>query len=237
MLYGLERAGLGRRTAGGVRRRPCAPAVDLASSGVVGEADAARRGACRSPGSRATSRRRCSGRDDRAGPAKITYGTGSFVLSTPAGARAARRGLLTTRPAAGRPRPTRSRGGVRRRRGDPVAARRARLIATRLRRGAGEVGRLDRRRVLRAGAHGPRLAVLGPGRARPIVGLTRGTTRAHLVRAALEAIAFQVADVLDAAALPVPALRADGGAAATGWLMQFQADLLGVPWRWRPSAR
>ena len=60
-----------------------------------------------------------------------------------------------------------------------------------------------------------------------ICGLTRGTTRAHLVRAALEAIAFQVADVLDAVPTELSVLRADGGATANGFLMQFQADLQG----------
>lgn len=62
-----------------------------------------------------------------------------------------------------------------------------------------------------------------------IAGLTRGTTRAHLARAALEAIAFQVADVLDALPAPLELLRADGGASANSFLMQFQADLLGCP--------
>jgi glycerol kinase len=66
-----------------------------------------------------------------------------------------------------------------------------------------------------------------------IVGLTRGTTRAHLVRAALEAMAFSTHEVLDAmtsdARLRLAALQVDGGAAANDWLMQFQADLLGVP--------
>ena len=62
-----------------------------------------------------------------------------------------------------------------------------------------------------------------------VTGLTRGTTRAHLVRATLEAIAFQVADVLDAYPDDVLVLRADGGAAANGFLMQFQSDLLGCP--------
>jgi len=60
-----------------------------------------------------------------------------------------------------------------------------------------------------------------------LCGLTRGTTRAHLVRATLEAIAFQVADVLDAYPSSVGVLRADGGATANRFLMQFQADLLG----------
>jgi glycerol kinase len=62
-----------------------------------------------------------------------------------------------------------------------------------------------------------------------ISGITRGTTRAHLVRAALEGIAFQVADVLDVLPAGVEVLRADGGASANGFLMQFQADLLGCP--------
>ena len=66
-----------------------------------------------------------------------------------------------------------------------------------------------------------------------ITGITRGTTRAHLVRAAVESIAFGTADllrtVMDSSALEVPVLRVDGGAAANDFLMQFQADLLGVP--------
>jgi glycerol kinase len=66
-----------------------------------------------------------------------------------------------------------------------------------------------------------------------ITGLTRGTTRAHLARAALEAMAYGSAELLEAMSstvgLRVPALRVDGGAAANGWLMQFQADVLGIP--------
>jgi glycerol kinase len=62
-----------------------------------------------------------------------------------------------------------------------------------------------------------------------ITGITRGTTRAHVVRAALEAIAHQVADVLDVLPLEIDVLRADGGASANGLLMQLQADLLGCP--------
>jgi glycerol kinase len=62
-----------------------------------------------------------------------------------------------------------------------------------------------------------------------ISGITRGTTRAHVVRATLEAIAHQVADVVDALPEPPDVLRADGGATANGFLMQLQADLLGVP--------
>jgi glycerol kinase len=65
-----------------------------------------------------------------------------------------------------------------------------------------------------------------------VVGLTRGTGRAHLARAALEAIAFQSRDVLDAMAadsgVPIRTLRVDGGAASNDFLCQFQADTLGV---------
>jgi glycerol kinase len=66
-----------------------------------------------------------------------------------------------------------------------------------------------------------------------IFGLTRGTTAAHLARAAVESIAYQVADLLDAMRLDsgdaVHELRVDGGAAANNSLMQFQSDILGVP--------
>jgi glycerol kinase len=78
----------------------------------------------------------------------------------------------------------------------------------------------------------PGLTGLGSPHWRPdvrgiISGITRGTTRAHLVRAALEAIAFQVADVLEAFPSRIEVLRADGRASANAFLMQFQADLLG----------
>jgi glycerol kinase len=62
-----------------------------------------------------------------------------------------------------------------------------------------------------------------------VTGITRGTTRAHLVRAALEAIAHQVVDVVEALPRPPRVFRADGGASANAFLMQFQADLLGIP--------
>jgi glycerol kinase len=65
-----------------------------------------------------------------------------------------------------------------------------------------------------------------------IIGLRRGTQPGHIARAALESIAFQVADVLEAVeaeASPLAALRVDGGAAVNNLLMQFQADILGVP--------
>jgi glycerol kinase len=66
-----------------------------------------------------------------------------------------------------------------------------------------------------------------------ISGITRGTTKAHFARAALDSIAFQVADVLDVmrddSGIQIEELRVDGGAAANNLLLQFQADLLRVP--------
>ncbi len=66
-----------------------------------------------------------------------------------------------------------------------------------------------------------------------IVGLTRGSTQAHLARATLEAIAYQTHDAVrameDASGQNLAELRVDGGASANAWLMQFQADILGVP--------
>jgi glycerol kinase len=84
----------------------------------------------------------------------------------------------------------------------------------------------------------PALSGLGAPHWRPearglITGITRGTTRAHLARAALEAIALQTVELATAmaedAGRPLTALRADGGAAANDLLMQIQADLLGAP--------
>jgi glycerol kinase len=66
-----------------------------------------------------------------------------------------------------------------------------------------------------------------------ITGLTRGATAGHIARAALEGIAYQVADILEImrkdSGLDIPELRVDGGAAANNLLMQFQADILGAP--------
>ena len=79
----------------------------------------------------------------------------------------------------------------------------------------------------------PALTGLGSPYWRPdarglVSGLTRGTTHAHFARAALEAAAYQVRDVLETMP-PVELLRADGGMTKNRWLMQFQADILGVP--------
>ena len=65
-----------------------------------------------------------------------------------------------------------------------------------------------------------------------LVGLTRGTTREHVIRATLESIAYQTRDVVEClerdSGIPLAALRVDGGAAANDFLMQFQADILGT---------
>src|SRR6185295_5142861 len=66
-----------------------------------------------------------------------------------------------------------------------------------------------------------------------LVGLTRGSGRAHLARAALEAMAYQTVDAVQAmeqaSGVELEELKADGGAVVNGWLMKFQADVLGVP--------
>ena len=66
-----------------------------------------------------------------------------------------------------------------------------------------------------------------------IIGITRGTNKGHIVRATLEAIAYQVKDVVDVmskeADIAVPHLRVDGGGTGNSLLMQFQADILGIP--------
>ncbi len=66
-----------------------------------------------------------------------------------------------------------------------------------------------------------------------IIGITRGTKAGHIARASLESIAYQVADLLDAmqedSGIPIKVLRVDGGAARNDTLLQFQADLLGIP--------
>ncbi len=66
-----------------------------------------------------------------------------------------------------------------------------------------------------------------------IIGITRGTNKGHIVRATLEAIAYQVRDVVDIMSIEanvrIPSLRVDGGGTANSLLMQFQADILGIP--------
>jgi glycerol kinase len=80
----------------------------------------------------------------------------------------------------------------------------------------------------------PALAGLGSPHWRPdargvVTGLTSGTRREHLARAALESIAYQTRDVVDAMNIKLDTLQADGGATGNRFLMQFQADVLRIP--------
>lgn len=168
------------------------------------------------------------------GEAKATYGTGSFVLVNVGDERGpAPPGLLETAAA--------TEAGARPQYAFEGAVLTAGAAIQWLRDGLGlvasaaETEELARRVGSSEGVFFvPALTGLGSPHWDPearglITGLTRGTTRAHLVRAALEAIALQVADVLEALPRPVSVLRADGGASANGFLMQLQADLLGCP--------
>jgi glycerol kinase len=165
-----------------------------------------------------------------AGGAKATYGTGSFVLvetEEPAG-----EGVLRTAAA--------RLDGEQQRRALEGAVFVTGAAIQWLRDGLGLLVDAGESEVLAASLEDnggvyfvPALVGLGSPHWRAdargtISGLTRGTTRAHLVRAALEAAAYQTADVLDE--MPrLDLLRADGGMTANRWLMQFQADVLGLP--------
>src|SRR6185503_4585022 len=172
-----------------------------------------------------------------AGHSKNTYGTGCFLLLHTGPKRiASRAGLLTTIACGPKGEPAYALEGsvfiagaalqwlrdglqILKRAGDSEA------IARRVR-DSGEVVMV------------PAFVGLGAPYWRPDVrgalfGLTRGTTRDHIVRAALESLAFQTRDLVEAMASDagrrVRTLRVDGGAAANNLLMQWQADLLGVP--------
>jgi glycerol kinase len=173
-----------------------------------------------------------------AGLGKNTYGTGSFVLlNTGAQAPEPIPGLLTT---------------VGWRIGERTTyALEAAIFVTGagvqwLRDGLGIIERADETEGLAASLDSndgvyfvPALTGLGSPHWDPyargtIVGLTRGAGKAHLARATLEAIAYQTVDAVQAmegarVSEPLAELRADGGATVNRWLMQFQADMLGVP--------
>jgi glycerol kinase len=164
----------------------------------------------------------------RAGEAKATYGTGSFVL-------------VHTGDDAGPPPP----GLLKTAAADGYALEGAVLVSGAaiqwLRDGLGVIDSAADAETLARSVPDtcgvqfvPALTGLGspwwdPDARGIVTGLTRGVRRAHLVRAALEAIAQQVADVVDALPERPTVLRADGGATANGFLMQLQADLLGIP--------
>jgi glycerol kinase len=173
----------------------------------------------------------------RAGQAKNTYGTGAFLLLHTGSRRpTSRHGLLTTIACDARGRPAYALEG---------SVFIAGAAIQWLRDGLGIIAHASETEALARGvadtggvAFVPAFVGLGapywePGARGTIVGLTRGSTRAHLVRAALEAMAFSTREVLDAmtadAGRRLSALQVDGGAAANDWLMQFQADVLGVP--------
>jgi len=166
------------------------------------------------------------------GDAKVTYGTGCFVLVNVGGLRGAQpRGLLCTSAAVP--------PGA----GPQFALEGSVLVGGAavqwLRDGLGLIADASQAEALATSVEStdgvvfvPALTGLGsphwdPNARGLISGLTRGSTRAHLVRAALEAIAFQVSDVLDAVPYDIGVLRVDGGATANAFLMQLQADLQG----------
>jgi glycerol kinase len=179
----------------------------------------------------------------RPGLVKNTYGTGCFVLTTTGDrAVASQNGLVTTLACGAE--------------GQPVFALEGSIfiggaVIQWLRDGLGIVKRASESEALARELKGNDGVYLVPafvGLGAPywdsaargaIVGLTRGTKRAHLARAGLEAIAYQSRDVVEAMSADIRAvtgegvgvdqLRVDGGAAANDFLMQFQADQLGVP--------
>src|SRR3569623_100027 len=172
-----------------------------------------------------------------AGQGKNTYGTGAFLLLNTGTERGAPGGgLLTTIACAASGRPAYALEG---------AIFVAGAAVQRLRDGLGIIASAPETESLASGItsnHGvyfvPALTGLGaphwePAARGTIVGLTRGTTREHLARAALEAMAFATADVLEVmqerGRRSFERLRVDGGATENRWLMQFQADVLGVP--------
>jgi glycerol kinase len=192
----------------------------------------------------------------RPGMAKNTYGTGSFVLlNTGPEAPEPAPGLLTTvawaLPTTGRRADKLTPGQL----SGPSApevtyALEASIFVTGaavqwLRDGLGIIGEAGETEGLAASLDSnggvyfvPALTGLGSPHWDPyargtIVGLTRGSGRAHLARAALEAIAYETVDAVRAqeaaAGERLELLKADGGAAVNGWLMQFQADVLGAP--------
>ena len=171
------------------------------------------------------------------GQAKNTYGTGCFLLMN-TGDRpvASNRGLLTTVACDAQGRPAYALEGSVFIAGAAIQWLRDGLG---LLRKAAESEKLARSVDSTLGTYlVPAFVGLGapywdPDARGTIVGLTRGVTRAHLVRAALESLAYQTRDVVDAmaadAGAPLKELAVDGGAAANDFLMQFQADLLDVP--------
>jgi glycerol kinase len=176
------------------------------------------------------------------GLAKNTYGTGAFLLLNTGGDRvASRSGLLTTLACGPRGEPAYALEGS-----IFVAGAAVQWLRDELRiiERAPDTDTLARELMSNEGVYFvPAFVGLGAphwnAEARgTIVGLTRGTGREHLVRAALESMAFSTNDVLRAmerdSGIVATELAVDGGASLNDWLMQFQADVLGLPVR-RPA--
>jgi glycerol kinase len=176
------------------------------------------------------------------GAAKATYGTGAFLLMHTGERAVASRNRLLTTAALG---PA----------GEPAYALEGSVFIA----GAAIQWLRDEMHMIATAAESEKLARASRDRSQPylvpafvglgapywdasargaIVGITRGTNRSDVVRAALDSIAYQVRDALAAmekdSGHRVPELRVDGGATANGYLMQFQADVLGRPVR-RPK--
>ena len=176
------------------------------------------------------------------GDAKVTYGTGAFLLMNNGAVRPRSRHRLIATAALGA-------------NGEAAYALEGSVFIA----GAAVQWLRDELKLIAKSSDTRALAVRSPDRTAPyfvpafvglgapywdsaargaIFGLTRGTTRADLVRATLDSIAYQVHDVLVAmesdSGQPIAQLRVDGGAAANDYLMQFQADLFGRPLR-RPA--
>src|SRR5580658_3612215 len=176
------------------------------------------------------------------GAAKATYGTGAFLLMHTGQRAVASRNRLLTTAALG---PA----------GEPAYALEGSVFIA----GAAVQWLRDEMRIIATSAESEKLARASRDRSQPylvpafvglgapywdagakgaIVGITRGTNRADVVRAALDSIAYQVRDALAAmekdSGRRIGELRVDGGATANGYLMQFQADVLGRPVR-RPK--
>ena len=177
-----------------------------------------------------------------AGDAKVTYGTGAFLLMNTGSARPHSHNRLLSTVALGRA-------------GEPAYALEGSVFIA----GAAVQWLRDELKLIAKSSDTRALAARSSNRTAPyfvpafvglgapywdsaargaIFGLTRGTTRADLVRATLDSIAYQIHDVLVAmekdSGNRIQELRVDGGAAANNYLMQFQADLFGRPVR-RPS--
>ena len=241
MLFDIRKLALGRRALRPARRRPGSAArAGAVGSEVYGTHRPSSAARSRSPGSPATSRRRSSARpasDPGDGQEHLRHRQLRAAEHRARGARAGRGpaddGRLGTRRARS---PTRSR----RRSSSP--ARRCSGCATAS--ASSTTPPRPRRSRPRSTANDgvyfvPALTGLGSPHWDPYARgddrrpHPRHRARAHLARAALEAIAYQTVDAVRAqeaaAGESVPALKADGGAVANRWLMQFQADVLGVP--------